>query len=64
MKWNYDENCSECKKLKSPCCKEHTPSFGHSNCNLDTDPSRQLQPIKRSSSFSTASASASTLSSW
>lgn len=64
MKWEYDENCDLCRKLKSPCSKEHAPCFGHENMHLDTDPSRQLQPIKRASSFSTASASASTLSSW
>jgi len=62
--WEYDKNCSKCRKLKKPCCSSHTPQFGHSNMRLDTDPSRQLQPIKRASALSTASPSASTLSTW
>lgn len=54
----------KCEKLQRSCCENHKPCFGHKNHKLDTDPSRQLQPIKRSSALSTSSASASTLSRW
>lgn len=43
---------------------EDTPRWGHPDPSKDTDPSRQQQPIKRASAMSTASASASTLSTW
>lgn len=65
----YDHKCDMCRQLNEACGKDHSrkptidkPRFGHPDCHLDTDPSRQLQPIKRASADSTASASASTLS--
>jgi len=64
MKHTYKHGCKECEEFKKPCSKEHTPCFGHRDMHLDTDPSRQLQPTKRASALSTASASASTLSTW
>jgi hypothetical protein len=60
----YKVGCEACEENKKPCSKEHTPCFGHRDFDLDTDPSRQRQPVKRASALSTASASASTLSTW
>jgi hypothetical protein len=59
----FDEEVAS--KLRSTLLLSNDePKFGHSDRALDTDPSRQLQPVKRASSLSTSSASASTLSTW
>jgi hypothetical protein len=59
----FDEEVAS--KLRSTLLLSNDePRFGHPDRKLDTDPSRQLQPVKRASSLSTASASASTLSTW
>jgi hypothetical protein len=57
--------CEHCGAELTPENQEqHTPKFGHADWQHDTDPSRQQQPVKRASALSTASASASTLSTW
>jgi len=55
------ENREDLFKVTEKTRKQEKRSFGNPNCRLDSDPSRQLQPVKRASAMSTASASASTL---
>lgn len=57
------EKCAHCgQELTDENRERHRPKFGHEDWQHDTDPSRQRQPVKRASALSTASASASTLS--